>query len=360
MTIKESEAEQHIKPCFMIKMNILNELKAISKVAENEMTPNAGERNYQIWNEDCITGSRKIASGTVKLIICDSPFGLGETRFDNLYNRDKANVMTGYVEAPVNYDKFTLDWLTECKRILHDDGSMYIISGWTNLSSFYKAIAALGLFEVNHIVWKFNFGVNTKNKFVSSHYHIFYLTKSEKAGRNFNSNCRFTQLDKDANNRSMLYQDLEDVWVINKEFQPGEVKNVNKLPNKLVEKMIEYSSIEGDTVCDFFMGNFTTADCALRLGRKVTGFEINPVSYDHHIERMSQIEFGIDLAEKVEVENPFFNQGKKLSGEEKTRINKRFNELSQVYKTKKERVNVLTKEFGRGAFSINNIIKQVA
>ena len=268
--------------------------------------------------------------------------------------------MAGYVEAPRDYDKFTLDWLTECKRILHDDGSMYLVSGWTNLSSFYKAIETLGLFEVNHIIWKFNFGVNTKNKFVSSHYHIFYLTKSEKAKRTFKGNCRFTQLDKDANNRSLLYQDLEDVWVINKEFQPGEVKNVNKLPNKLVEKIIEYSSNEGDIVCDFFMGNFTTADCALRLGRKVIGFEINPVSYNYHIERISQIEFGIDLAEKTEIENPFFNQGKKLSDEEKTKINNRFTELAQVYKTKKERVNVLSKEFGRGAFSINNIIKKAA
>lgn len=329
-------------------------------MAEKDIAPNADERNYQIWNEDCITGSRKIANGTVKLIICDSPFGLGETKFDNLYNRDKANVMTGYFEAPVDYDKFTLDWLTECKRILHGDGSMYIISGWTNLSSFYKAISTLELFEVNHIIWKFNFGVNTKNKFVSSHYHIFYLTTSEKAKRNFNSNCRFTQLDKDAKDRSMLYQDLEDVWVINKEFQPGEVKNVNKLPNKLVEKMIEYSSNAGDTVCDFFMGNFTTADCALRLGRKVLGFEINPVSYNHHIDRLSEIEFGHDIAEKQEVSNQFFNQGKKLSDEEITKINNRFNELSQVYKTKKDRVNVLSKEFGRGPFSISNILAKAA
>ena len=152
----------------------------------------------------------------------------------------------------------------------------------------------------------------------------------------------------------------EDVWVINKEFQPGEIKNVNKLPNKLVEKIIEYSSNEGDFVCDFFMGNFTTADCALRFGRKVIGFEINPVSYNYHIERISQIEFGIDVVEKTEVENPFFNQGKKLSDKEKTEINNRFSELATVYKTKKEKVNVLSKEFGRGAFSINKIIKNAA
>lgn len=337
-----------------------NELEFACELAKNEMnSPNAGE-NFKIWNEDCITGSKKIIDGSVKLIICDAPFGINENKFDSLYNRDASNVMGGYVEAPQDYDKFTLEWLTECKRILHDDGSMYLVSGWSNLSSFYKAISALGLHEVNHIIWKYNFGVNTKNKYVSSHYHIFYLTKKEKAKRTFNSNCRFTQLDKDPNNRSLLYQDLEDVWVINKEYQPGEVKNVNKLPNKIVEKFIEYSSNEGDIVCDFFMGNFTTADCALRLGRNVTGFELNETSYTHHIERIGQIEFGIDNFAKAEVENPFFNQGKKLSEEEKDKINDRFIELSKVYKTKKERVNVLSKEFGRGIFSINNVLKKAA
>src|SRR6185312_5930610 len=107
-------------------MNKLNELEAISKLSDNEMTPNAGDRNYEIWNEDCISGSKKIADGSVKLIICDSPFGISETKFDSIYNRDKTNVMAGYVEAPIDYDKFTLDWLTECKRILHEDGSMYL------------------------------------------------------------------------------------------------------------------------------------------------------------------------------------------------------------------------------------------
>ncbi len=313
--------------------------------------------NYKIWNEDCIEGSKNnIKDGSVDLIICDPPFGINESKFDQLYKRNVDNIIDGYVEAPIDYDKFTLNWLTECKRILSDDGSMYIVSGWSNLSSFYKAIAALGLYEVNHIIWKYNFGVNTKIKYVSAHYHIFFLTKSEKAKKTFNTNSRFTQIDKDANNRSLLYQDLEDVWVINKEFKPGEVKNVNKLPNKLIEKMIEYSSKPDDTICDFFMGNFTTADCSLRLGRKVTGFELNPASYNHHIGRIKNIKYGIDLKKDVVIENPYFNQGKKITDSERDIILKRFDVLYGLHKTKKEAMRLLSLEFGRGPFSIKNII----
>jgi site-specific DNA-methyltransferase (adenine-specific) len=63
---------------------------------------------------------------------------------------------------------------------MKDDGSMYIVSGWSNLSSIYKALDKLDLYTINHIVWKYNFGVATKSKFVSAHYHIFYISKNKK------------------------------------------------------------------------------------------------------------------------------------------------------------------------------------
>lgn len=310
------------------------------------------KNNFEIWNEDCIIGSKKIKKESIDLIICDGPFGLNESTFQKHYNR-KDNTLQGYVEAPKDYDKFTLDWMTEAKRILKDDGTMYIISGWTNLSSFYKAIEKLELIEINHLIWKYNFGVNTSKKYVSSHYHIFYLSKSDK--RTFNTNCRFTQADKE-NNKSLLYQDLEDVWIMNKEYMPGEIKNVNKLPNKLVEKIIQYSSNYNDTVCDFFMGNFTTANCALRLGRKVKGFEMNKESYNHFIKTLDNIEFGCDFKE-AKTDNTYFNQGKPITQEEINNIINRFKLLIKD-RMKKDSVNELTKEFGRGRFSIMNILKK--
>jgi hypothetical protein len=78
---------------------------------------------------------------------------------------------------------------------------------------------------------------------------------------------RYSPQDRDANGRSLLYRDLEDVWVINREYSRGEKKNGNKLPDELIRKILLYSSNPGDTVCDFFMGKFTTARVALELGR---------------------------------------------------------------------------------------------
>jgi site-specific DNA-methyltransferase (adenine-specific) len=134
---------------------------------------------------------------------------------------------------------------------MKDDGSMYIVSGWSNLSSIYKALDKLDLYTINHIVWKYNFGVATKSKFVSAHYHIFYISKNKKTKVKFNKNAYFSQVDKDISGRSLQYADMEDVWIINKEYQSSGMKNMNKLPSKLVEKIINYSSDKNDMVCDF-------------------------------------------------------------------------------------------------------------
>lgn len=233
---------------------------------------------FQIYNEDCVTGAEKhLADKSVDLLLCDPPFGINETTLHKHYNRNEDNVLPGYTEAPTDYYEFSYKWLQQGKRVLKDTGSAYIVSGWTNLGELLRAVKELDFYLVNHLIWKYNFGVYCQKKYVSSHYHILYLKKSKSAKVKFNTNCRFSG-ERDQSG-SPLYRDLEDVWIINKEYHPGKVKNKNKLPDALVEKMIAYSSDEGDIICDFFLGNFTTANVALRMGRVPMGFELNKEAF---------------------------------------------------------------------------------
>jgi len=239
---------------------------------------------YQIYNEDCIVGAKNnFKDDSVDLLVCDPPFGINESTMDKHYNREESKVIDGYVEAPPDYYKFSLEWLTQAKRILKPNGSLYIISGWTKLGDVLKACEDLDLFLINHVIWKYNFGVYTSKKFVSSHYHILYLKKSKKAKPTFNTNCRYKDDQRNGKGGSLLYQDMEDVWIINKEYQKGKAKNQNKLPEKLLEKIILYSSNPDDLVCDFFLGNFTTATVAKKLGRIPCGFELNRTAFNHHL-----------------------------------------------------------------------------
>jgi len=247
----------------------------------NIMTP-------AIYNEDCVGGAlRHLPDKCVDLGIHDPPFGIGESRFHRHYNRKRENVIEGYVEAPcdVPYDEWTLRWMTQAKRVLKDNGSMYVVSGHTPLLSVLNAAHELGLVEINQIIWKYNFGVNTKRKFVTSHYHILYYKKSESTEPTFNPTCRFR-----ADDVAGLENDFTDVWFINREFHRGKNKNCNKLPTELVRKMIQYSSNPNDMVCDFFLGNFTTAVVARQLGRNACGFELNPLAFRNGMESLEDTE----------------------------------------------------------------------
>lgn len=315
---------------------------------------------YQIYCEDCIVGAKEhIKTESVDLLICDPPFGINESSFDKHYKRKEDYlVINGYVEAPKDYYKFTHDWMSEAKRVLKPSGSFYIISGWSKLRDILNVVEDLNLHVQNHIVWKYNFGVFTRNKFVTSHYHILYVLKNDKVKPTFNTYCRFGSGEKNMEGKSLNYQDMEDVWIINKEFHQNRRKNKNKLPLALVEKMILYSSNEGDTVCDFFQGNFTTAVCAIDLGRVPMGFELNIDSYDYNMPLLDDITFGngINRLRKITTDEPS-NSGKKIIDEERSNILKDYDFLRlATYKNKKDIISELATKYGRGKFSILNII----
>jgi len=248
---------------------------------------------FRPYNEDCITGARRIKAESIDCMICDSPFGIGEDKLDAVYNRKSKHVIKGYVTAPVDYYDFSYRWLKEAYRILKPTGTLYAVSGTTNLDHMIKAAKNCGFKVLNQIVWHYNFGVYTEKKFVASHYVILRLAKCKYP--TFYRECRFKAHEHDDAGLSLLYRDLQDVWIIKKEFSRGKTKNPNKLPDELVKKMIQYATKEGDTVCDFFMGNFTTAYVARGLNRKVIGFELNKEAFDYHVPRLKMLKAGYML-----------------------------------------------------------------
>ena len=195
---------------------------------------------------------------SVDLVIADPPFGIEFTGKGSQYNRKAENVIDGYVEIEGSYESFSDQWIQQLPRIMKKTATAYIISGWTHLGDILNAIAKTGLIILNHIIWKYQFGVFTKKKFVSSHYHILFLAKDKQA--------YFF-------NKYKYYP--EDVWDIPRVYKPGQMKNGTKLPENLVKQLIQFSSKPGDIVFDPFMGNATTAVCAKGLYRNYYGFDLN-------------------------------------------------------------------------------------
>lgn len=242
---------------------------------------------FQVYNEDCIQGMRNhVLDNSVDLIFTDPPYGIDGDGLDVHYHRDESNVVPGYIDVPLTqYAKFSMDWIKECARVLRPGGSIYIVSGYTNLHHILNALHSTDLEEINHIIAKYSFGVSTKNKFVSSHYHVLFWQKPDKGKlkRTFNSNWKYTD-QKDS------YHDRLSVQDMSRDYKPGQIKNKNQLSEDFIMKFIMYSSNRGDTVLDCFGGGLTTARTALRYGRKFIGFELNKNAYDAFVPTLSKVE----------------------------------------------------------------------
>jgi site-specific DNA-methyltransferase (adenine-specific) len=242
---------------------------------------------YQVYNQSCVEGMREhVADESVDLVFTDPPYGIDGDELDVHYHRDESKVVPGYIDVPLTqYAQFSLEWIQECERVLRPGGSMYIVSGYTNLHHVLNALHSTSLVEINHVIAQYSFGVSTKNKFVSSHYHVLFWAKPDRGQkkRTFNSNWKFTD-QKDS------YHDRLTVQNMPRDYKPGQVRNKNQLSEDFIEKFIKYSSNRGDTVLDCFGGGLTTGRTALRWGRNFVGFELNKNAYDAFVPTLDLVE----------------------------------------------------------------------
>lgn len=316
--------------------------------------------NSTFYQGDCITGSAShIPDNAVDLIITDPPYGINGDQLHRHYNRDEQFVVDGYVEIPrAAYADFSRKWIREAERILRPGGSIYIVSGYTNLVDILNALRMTSLSEINHIIWKYNFGVFTRRKYISSHYHILFY---EKPGgrRTFNLESRYGLEEKTDDGRSLNNADREDVWVINREYKPRQVKNKNELPVPLLTRMIQYSSNEGDIVCDLFLGGFSTAKVAIGLNRRVTGFELSKTIFDVKIRELEMLSPGYLCAGlRRPVGSTRENPGRRWTKEEIQRLVRGYPRLIADGASKKGAIATLGEELGRGRWAIEKALKK--
>ncbi|MCW4021265.1 MAG: site-specific DNA-methyltransferase [Candidatus Bathyarchaeota archaeon] len=192
------------------------------------------------------------------LIFADPPFGIDFKANMQSYHR-KPDALQ-YTEVPKEeYPRFVQALLDWSHNALKPSGSMWLLSGWNNLGTVLKAVEQSGFHLLNHCIWKYQFGVFTKKRFTTSHYHLLLLVKDE-ADYTFNKPEHYA----------------EDVWHIKRPYHRGVRTAGNELPDELVKKCVNTSSNKGDLVVDPVSGSGTTMRVCLRTDRRCIGVEVNP------------------------------------------------------------------------------------
>ena len=229
-----------------------------------------------IINDDSIRIMNAMEENSVDLIFADPPYNL--QLGDNLTRPDNSAVAGVYeewdsFESIAAYDDYTRRWLSAAKRVLKDNGSIWVIGSYHNIFRVGYILQDLGFWILNDIIWnKVNPMPNFKGtRFTNAHETLIWAVKNPKAKYTFNYEA-MKALNEDTQMRSTWELPL----CTGKERLKGE--DGNKLhptqkPESLLYRVIMASSNVGDVVLDPFFGTGTTGAVAKKLGRNFIGIE---------------------------------------------------------------------------------------
>ena len=220
--------------------------------------------------------------GKFDLIIADPPFGIDYNKSCHEYGTAGAILYEDKFTGN-EYEEFSYQWISKCYAALKSNGSMYVVSGWSNIGDVLNAIKRTDFIIKNHLIWFFEWGVYTNKKYITSHYHILFIVKNEK---NFVFNPQYS--NPNTKRKGTKYEKDVLYWP---KYNRGNDKDRIKghpcqLPLVLLRKLVKISSNMGDWVGDVFSGSGGTLRVARELGRHCVAFEKNP-AYKTIIEQKS-------------------------------------------------------------------------
>lgn len=246
-------------------------------------------QNNEIIIGDCIKVlNEKIKEESVNLIFADPPYNLSGSSL-NLKNNKTGGAFYKVNEewdtfTENEYLSFTSNWIKGCKRVLTENGSLYISCTHHNIGELIIVAKRLGFELKNILTWyKVNAMPNiTKRTYTHSTEFVLWFVKGKKWIFNYDDVKKFnpnkTKSGDDKQMRDFL-DFIELPIVQGKERLRGEngrALHPTQKPEKLLELIILASSNEGDLVLDPFFGTGTTGFVADRMNRKWIGIEMNP------------------------------------------------------------------------------------
>ncbi len=216
-------------------------------------------------NKDCLIGLPKVKPARARLIFADPPYNLSGKTHQTVRSGKLVKCDKGEWDNIKDLDSFNLKWITECARVLADDGTLWISGTLHNHPSVGIALKKIGLWIVNDVVWfKRNAPpVKVKNRFAPSTELIWVAAKSKKY-----------YFDYDAAKEMNGGKQMRNLWDIKAERHI--TPHPTEKPETLLHRIITIATKPGDVVVDPFMGSGTTGVVAKRLNRAFLGFEVSP------------------------------------------------------------------------------------
>lgn len=248
--------------------------------------------NLQILKEIYIDQREKNLLDTkdkIKLIYIDPPFA---TRQD--FMKDGERVYQDKIIG-AEFLEFLRQRLILAREILADDGSIYL--HLDQKKGHYIKVLMDEIFGdnnfVNEIIWHYNRWTAGSGRYQQMHDVIFWYSKKQNKFIYNQQYKPYSESSRDAHKKQGYIQrgdfkslpnplgvSADDVWDTQHiaGISSERVGYPTQKPEKLLERIINGSSNEGDIVMDFFAGSGTTLIVAEKLNRKWIGCDCGKLS----------------------------------------------------------------------------------
>lgn len=258
----------------------------------------------RILHGDCIEVLASLPENSVDVIFADPPYNLQLQK--ELYRPDMSKVDAvddGWDQFDdfKAYDQFTRNWLSACKRVLKDTGTVWVIGSYHNIYRVGTIMQDLGFWFLNDILWiKENPMPNFRGvRFTNAHETMLWAQKKQGASYTFNHKS-MKALNDDLQMRSDWHIPLAKGKQRIK--MNGLKAHSTQKPEGLLYRVILSSSNVGDVILDPFFGSGTTGAVAKKLGRRWIGIERDKNYVTVAQERIDAVEEADP--EAIQVETP--------------------------------------------------------
>ena len=137
----------------------------------------------RIIEGDCLEALASLPDKSVDLVFADPPYNLqlgGELLRPDNSKVDAVDDHWDQFASFEAYDRFTTEWLRQCRRVLKDDGSIWVIGSYHNIFRVGSTLQNLGFWILNDVIWrKSNPMPNFKGtRFTNAHETLIWAAKS--------------------------------------------------------------------------------------------------------------------------------------------------------------------------------------
>lgn len=262
----------------------------------------AKDGEFTLYNGD----TRKLVNyidKKIDMIFADPPYFLSKNKSICINGSWKSFEKGAWdrVTSQENINEFNRSWLSTCRNILKEDGTIFVTGTYHNIFSVASCMVELGYKILNIIVWQKSDAKPTlsRNYFNFTTEYIVWARKNDNIPHFFNCDL-MEQLNGGVR--------MSDVWRIpflsSWELKCG--KHPTQKPLRLLYRIILASTHEGDTIFDPFAGSCTTGIAANLLNRKFIGIDQDIDYLSYGIRRKHEIEDTniANIIRKKMAENP--------------------------------------------------------